>query len=269
MPNTNYPRQGSILSLDTLRRTMGGKSDLYEFLSQYATRDVQLEKHEVTGHGGIVSGEYWTLANSAGSSAANFAPVVASGGYIEGDSGTTDNGSVSLRGPIIYSGDQNCGMEVRLQIDDITEANFEFGFIDATPGSNGPGISNIDTPAMTASDGALIAYDTANTITTFAFATDGSVTNQNVAATTFVAPASTVFVNDKWLTFRIQIVGNFAACWTNGILAAVHDAGTTQSVGALEGGVLLAPWFYARTREAGVARFPRIQYMNVWQDRVA
>lgn len=269
MPNTNYPRQGSILSLDTLRRTMGGKSDLYEFLSQYATRDVQLEKHEMTGQGGLVSGEYWTFANSGGTSVLNYATVVASGGYIQADTGTTDNGSVSLVGPIIYSGDLNCGMEIRLQLDDITLANFEFGFIDAVPGSNGPGISNIDTPAMTASDGALIAYDTDNTIDTFAFATDGSVANQNVAATTFAAPASTIFVNNTWLTFRVQIVGNFAACWTNGILAAVHDAGTTQSVGALEGGVLLAPWFYARTRESGVARFVRIQYMTIWQDRVA
>lgn len=268
MPANNHPRQGSPLSIDQLRKSMGGKSDLFEFLSLYAHADVNMKNFQFTSAADFTNADYWTVAKNSGTGNANFVLQVASGGYIQADTGTGDNDSVSLVGPIIYSGDENCGMEIRVQTDDITSVNFEIGFIDAVPGSDGSGVSNIDTPALTANDAALIQLDTDRTITTLAFATDGSTASQDAAATTFAAPAGTNMVNATWHTFRIQLVANFAVAWFDGILAAVHDAGSTQSQGALEGGVLLAPWIYWRTRDT-TASFPKISQVSVWQDVVA
>ena len=247
---------------------MGGKSDLYEFLSMYAHADVNMKNFQFTGAADFTNADYWTVAKNSGTGNANFALVVASGGYIQADTGTGAGDSVSLVGPIIYSGDENCGMEIRVQTDDITSVNFEIGFIDAVPGSDASGVSDIDTPAAAFSDGALIQLDDSQTLKTLAFITDGSGGSQAVAATTFASPAGTNMVNATWHTFRIQLVGNVAACWVDGVLAAVHDAGTTQSQGALEGGVLLAPWIYWRTRDS-TASFPKISQASVWQDVVA
>ncbi len=268
MPNSSYPRQGSTLSLDTLRKKLGGKSDLYEFLSMYAHADVNMKNFQFRSLADFTNADYWTVAKNGGTGNANFALVVASGGYIQADTGTGNNDSVSLVGPIIYSGDENCGMEVRVQSDDITSSNFEIGFIDAVPGSDAGGITDIDTPALGASDAALIAVDDDQTIKTIAFATDGSVSNQDAVATTFAAPAPTNMVNATWHTFRIQLSGNFAAAWVDGILGAVHDAGNTHPDGAVEGGVLLAPLIYWRTRDT-TASFPKISQISVWQDVVA
>lgn len=261
-----YPRSGHILALDTLRKTMGGKSDLYEFLSMYATRDIQYECFEFTGSsGGLANGEYWILETS-GTGNANFAITVASGGYAQGDTGTLDNGTTALFGPIIYSGDENCGMEVRMQSDAVIEANMETGFTDAIEGSNASAVSDVDTPAATASDLAVVQYDTDQTLTTLAFVTDGSTASQNVAATTFVT--TTALTAGSYGDFRVQCVGNHAAAWMNGILEADHNVANTQAAGALEGGVLLMPFVYWRTRST-TAKFPKIQYLSVWQDRVA
>ncbi len=209
----------------------------------------------------------WAVANSGGTSAANFAHVAATGpGRWQGDTGTTDNGSISLVLPIAFLGDQNAGMEVTIQLDDVTEANLEVGFIDAVPGSNASGVSDIDTPAATFTDGAIIQFDTDQTSTVLSFITDGGTANQDVAATALTVV--TDMVNNTDITLGIQLVGNFAYTTTNGIIDANHHAGTTQAAGALEGGTLLAPWIYCRTRATATAKFPRITRVSVWQDWV-
>ncbi len=266
MPSIAYPKNGTILSLDTLRKTMGGKSDLYEFLSMYAARDVQFEHFEFTGSSGaLTNGEYWILETS-GTGNANFAITTASGGYAQGDAGTGDNGTCALFAPIIYSGDENCGMDVRMQSDAVIQANMETGFTDAIEASNESAVSDIDTPAATASDLAVIQYDTDQTLETLASCTQGSGGSQTVAATTFVQ--QTVLTLNVYSEFKVQIVGNFADFWANQVLEAKHDVANTQAAGAVEGSVLLMPFVYWRTRHT-VAKFPKIQYLSVWQDRVA
>lgn len=267
MPGISYPKNGHILALDTLRKTMGGKSDLFEFLSMYAKRDIQMEHFEFTGQGGFVNGEYWTLDKNSGTGNANFAITAASGGYAQADTGTGDNDNVALWGPVIYSGDENCGMEVRLQVDDVADYNSELGFSDTSPeGSNASTVSDIDTPAATAADLAVIQTDTDQTLKTLASCTQGSGGSQTVAATTFAQ--NTILVANAYMDFKVQIVGNFADFWANGIREARHDVANTQAAGAVEGGVLLCPFTYWRTRNT-TAKFPKVQYFTVWQDRVA
>jgi hypothetical protein len=264
MPGNIFPQNGFRMSEATLRKNMG-LSPLYEFLRMYASDDrVVLNNIPGINNFPIAMGAYWTPANSAGTSAANFASVVGAGpGYIQGDTGTDDDGSISLIGPIIYDGDHNAGCMFDIQIDAVTDYNLELGFIDAVPGSNAGGITDIDTPNIAAADAALLAIDTDQTLTTLAFATDGSTANMDDKATTIAAPI-TNFTAATRHRVVVQLFGNFAYCAIDGVVAAVHDA-SVDAQGCIEGGTLLAPWIYCRTRTT-TARFPRLYNFAIWQD---
>lgn len=264
MPGSLYPLNGFRMSEATLRKQMG-HSPLFEFLRMQASDDrMVLDQAPGICHFPIAMSAYWTAANSAGTSAADFAAVVGDGpGYLQGDTGTDDNGSISLIGPIIYKGDLNVGVMFDFQIDAVTGYNLELGLIDAVPGSNASGVTDIDTPNIAAGDAAILTIDTDQTIATLAFATDGSTANMDDKATTIAQPI-TNFTAATRHRVVIQTFGNFAACFIDGVLAAVHDA-KTDPQGCIEGGVLLAPWIYCRTRNT-TAKFPRLYHFAVWQD---
>ena len=266
MAITKNPLQGSKMSQAELRKVMGGKSGLYEFLAMYATRDVQMHHFEFDDADGaaLVSGEFWILEDSGGTGGENFAVTDVGGGYIQCDTGTGDNGSIGLFGKIMYLGDDQAGMEVRIQSDDVSEANIETGFTDAIEGSNASAVSDVDTPAAAATDLAVITYDTDQTATGLHFVTDGGTANQNVAATAFVT--KTDMVDLTWHRFRVQLEDNYAAAWMDGKLEANHNAINTQVQGALEGGTALMPFVYCRTR-AVAEQFVKVQYLTLWMDR--
>jgi hypothetical protein len=264
MPDNIFPRAGFRMSEATLRKNMG-LSPLYEFLRMYASDDrVVLNNIPGINNFPIAMGAYWTPANSGGASAANFASVVGAGpGYIEGDTGTTDDGSISLIGPVVYQGDLNVGAMFDIQIDDPTEYILEVGFAAAVPGSNAPVVTDVDTPNVVA-DTAVLAIDTSQTITTLAFATAGSTGGMDDKATTIAQPI-TNFTAATRHRIVIQTLGNFAYCAIDGVVAAVHDA-SVDAGGCIEGGTLIAPWIYCATRESGVARFVRMYNFAIWQD---
>lgn len=259
-----FPRNGFRMSEATLRRQMG-MSPLFEFLRMHASDDrVMLDNIPGINNFPVAMDAYWTPANSGGTSAANFASVVGAGpGYIQGDTGTDDNGSISLIGPIIYQGDLNVGCLFDIQIDAVTDYNLELGLIDAVPGSNAPGVTDVDTPNIAASDAAILTIDTDQTIATLAFATDGSTSNMDDKATTIAQPITNFSAATRHRVV-IQTFGNFVYCAIDGVVAAVHDA-TVDADGCIEGGTLLAPWIYCRTRTT-TARFPRLYHFAIWQD---
>src|SRR5688572_18678980 len=153
MPGNIFPQNGFRMSEATLRKNMG-LSPLYEFLRMYASDDrVVLNNIPGINNFPIAMGAYWTPANSSGTSAANFASVVGAGpGYIQGDTGTDDDGSISLIGPLIYQGDLNVGCMFDIQIDAVTDYNLELGLIDGVPAANASGVTDIDTPNIAAAD---------------------------------------------------------------------------------------------------------------------
>jgi hypothetical protein len=263
MPDTIFPRSGFRMSEATLRRQMG-ISPLFEFERMYASDDrVFLNNIPGINNFPIAMGAYWTPANSAGTSAANFASVVGAGpGYIQGDTGTDDDGSISLIGPVIYQGDLNAGAMFDIQIDAITDYNLEVGFAAAVPGSNAATVTDVDTPTVVA-DTAVLAIDTDQTIATLAFATNGSTANFDDKVTTITAPI-TNFTAATRHRVVVQLFGNYAYCAIDGIVAAVHDA-AKDADGVIEGGTLVAPWIYCRTRTTA-ARFPRLYNFAIWQD---
>src|SRR5690606_35288984 len=127
---------------------------------------------------------FWTVANSGGTSAANFATVVGAGpGYAQADTGTTDDGSVSMVGPIIFQGDLNVGIEFDVQIDDTTEYIFEVGLVANVPASSASAVTDVDTPTAAMTDGAVLHTSALQTQTVLVFVTEGSTANMAVKAT--------------------------------------------------------------------------------------
>ena len=252
-----YPLKGRPMDARELDK-IGAKGPLREFLARLSYPDQYFKVHEFDED--TINADYWALANSGGTSAADFAVMATTVqcGTIQGDTGTTDNGSISLVGPLIFKGDQNAGMHVRLKVDAVTGYNLEVGFIDAVPGSNGSGVSDVDTPAATATDAALLQIDTDQTLATLAFVTAG--TSFTTTSTTLTTPI-TVLSAATYADVRIQLVANTAYCWVNGVLAASHTGSK------IEGGTAVAPWIYARTRNT-TAKFVDVDYIALWQDRV-
>ena len=178
--------------------------------------------------------------------------------YLSIDPDPTDNGSQSLVGPIIYSGANNAGMEVRLKNDIVTDLNLEVGFIDAVPGSNASGVTDDDTPTAVFSDGAVIQIDTDQTLATLALVTKGAAVT--IRATTLTSPITVPTAATYW-TFRCQLVGQKAYFWVNGVL--VPHAVTVNHITAA---TLLAPWIYVRTRDT-TTKLTDVDYVDLWADR--
>jgi hypothetical protein len=259
MPGSRLtPRNGYPLSTAELRKVMG-RGVLHDFL-EYGARETCHIFDDFLGD--TINLDNYAVANSGGTAAASFAISAAANGIITGTPGTDDNASMSLVLPLIWSGDANCGMEIAVKLTTITTVQFETGFIDAVPGSNAPGITDIDTPAIAGSDSALFGFDTAQTLKTCAFVTDGATTGQDCIKTT-VSPAFTPTAG-SYFVVRIQLVGNHAYCWLNGRLVASHSA---VAAGAVEGGTLLAPWVYVKNKSAAT-HVTSLDYLRVWADRV-
>lgn len=253
--NPIYPAEGYPLSRAQLRKRMGKDDPLFNFASRYALRDSVLFVDDFLGD--TINLDNYAVANSGGSGAADFAVNVQRDGVIQGATGTTDNGSISLITPLIYYGDANCGMEARFKCDVVTGYNFEVGFIDAVPGSDAGAISDIDTPAANATDCAVLTIDTDQTLTTLAFATAGST-----FTTTKTVPTGPItnLAAATYATVRIQLAGNTAHCWVNGKKIATHNGNK------VEGGNALALWVYVRTRNT-TAKVFALDYLAAWQDR--
>lgn len=252
------PRRDYPLSRAQIRRFTSGNSAMHDFLSQYATRDAVVFFDDFLGD--TINLDNYAVANSGGTSAADFALVAAVNGTIQGDTGTSDNGSISLIGPAIWKGDNNAGMEIRFKMDAVTDVHWEVGFINGVPGSNTGGINDIDTPTVYMTDGAVVGMDTDQTLKTMAFVTEGSTTGQDPTKTNLgtLAPAAATY-----MTVRIQLKGNHAAAWVNGTLYATH---ASDADGHVEGGTLLAPWVYVQTRST-TPKFFDVDYLRIWADR--
>jgi hypothetical protein len=208
----------------------------------------------------------WTLTKDA--NATNYVATAGAGGTIAGTAGNTDGEGLGIYGFNDWYGDKNCGMEVRIKFNQITNGSFEIGFADTATDFKDPIVTDVDvvTAANGAGDFALIKRDTAQTLTTSALVTLGStpytVTKSNLG--TFAPTAATYFVA------RVQLIGDT-------VIGAIFDAngGLTTSTsivavaagaGGIEGGTALRP-FVNVTRTATADVISTIDYIRVWQDR--
>lgn len=214
-----------------------------------------------------ISSTRWNLAADA--TATTYAWASALGGTIQGSTGTTDNGYHAINGDVIWKGDKNCGMAVRMKWDVVTSFTFEIGFTDALADETLPGVTDVDTPATGNGlvDGAVIHLDTDQTLTTAAFVSESTTTAyaaQKVNLGTFTPAAATYY------TFVVQLSGDNAFCAifdTSTPNAPKLMPGTAQSLLlAIEGGTLVRPHIMSGTRNT-TAKVTDIDLIRVWSDR--
>lgn len=270
MPARMPLKNGLPNSLAELRKLMGvGK--LYDYLKILAYPDKQFFFDDFDGD--TINLDNWALANSGGTGAANFAFQAGRGGWVRAATGTTDDGSLSMVGPLTWYGDGNAEVMIRFKCDLSTSINLEFGFIDAVPASNAGGVTDEDTPTLAAADGALFTIDTDETYVKWGFYTKGSTASFNAAKTATGLVAGTIgssFTSgvhdaDEFLTMRVALRGDRAYGFVNGVLVAEHNEAKVTA-GCVEGGIALAPWIYARTRNT-TTHLVTVDYVACIQDR--
>lgn len=218
---------------------------------------------------------FWTVNKTSGATT-NFAvqaagSVATTGGVITDDPSASSGEGCLIYGHPVWSGDKNCGMAVRFQMDAVTNSEVEIGFVDPlTSYSSTPAaITDIDTPAIGngAVTVALWSYDTSQTLTTSALVMDGDATyaTTKVNVGTFVPTLATYY------TVVIQCRGLGAdAVLRDSVRCGILDStgmtlfDVTSSL-AFEGATLVHPiiWHQNKTAARHIMQIDRV---TVWGD---
>lgn len=258
----NYGKRYKPQGFGELGRFAGGPNGaMANFLYPLAHRDVVYWRDDFDQD--TINLDYYTVDIDAGGT--NFAvPATRQvNGVIVGATDNTDNDGAGIAGVGIWSGDNNCGMEVRLKMDVVTDLQLELGFANIITDQKLPVVTDVDTPASGngGTDIAVFHIDTDQTLTTMAFVTDGSTSNMNCTATT-LSPVFTPTA-DTYHVYKIQLAGDQASAMVDGARLVSHGA----LIGSrIEGGSLLRPFVFFRNRSAAV-KTCTIDYIRVWQDR--
>lgn len=257
MPSPNYPLAGNTLTNTELKRRLGAKGPLYEFLSPYALGSTVQFVDDFLDPTALDLSK-WTVP-TAGATATTWAITLAANGAVRGVSGTTAATSgLKMNGPKVWSGANNMGCEVRYMTSDITENRIEFGFVNAMPTINNPIVNSLVTPTFnTTADAAVYVYNhTGSTTTSGLYAIDSTASTGDAekAATTTNRP-----VNSTWQTVRITLQGALATLWVDGvklgsIASAIKPATTCQ-------------FFISTLNNSTTSQNNDIDYVRVWADR--
>lgn len=249
-----------------LRGPHGPGSPVFEALA-YLTDDFEVVMvdflnsttvTEVAADGPLVYAE-----SVAGNSIAKLTPTAARPSHalitLAADAGATS--AVTLSGQKMFLAEQNPFVEVKFDIDDVTNYEFAFGFVDAVPASAADILGDIDTPTLAGgiADAAVIGIDTEQTLATAAFVTIGtstSVGKTNVAPTT--APFGIPTVNTS-IIYRVELRNDRAFAFINGQLVAERTGPDTAK--------LLTPVVLWASK-ANDAIAVRCDYIKFGQERV-
>lgn len=216
--------------------------------------------------GDAINLDLYTLGADAGATTFASPTTQLRSGVIQGSTGTTDNEAHALVLAPCWLGDAYCGTEFRLKHDVVTSIQVECGLSDPLTSNVLPAITDIDTPASGngGTDIAVFHIDTDQTLTTAAFATDGSTASMNCTKTNLGTYAPTA---DTYYTIRVQLSGDTSAIgvYENGQL--MHFANHGDVIASrIEGGVLVGPRLLIRTRNT-TAKVTDVDYVAAWQDR--
>ena len=269
----SYGRELNPSSFKHMSRMGPMESELARFLYPMANRDVVYIFDDFIGGGMQQQAADWKEAVWVTGNSANgteFAPpstqVVS--GICEGTTGAVDQDTISIATALVWAGDNRCGMEVMLQVDDIDNQSWELGFNDSLADVKEPTINNIDTPSYHngGADVALLGRQSGATFKSIAFVTDGTGSGMNATKTNMGTRNMT---NGAYMTMRVQLDGDNAFGYlfdASGTLTetAQHDVLAKQ----IEGGTLLQSriLWEANTTSAVVVD---LDYWAIWQDRVA
>jgi hypothetical protein len=246
---------------------------LARFLYPFAWRDSVFLFDDFWGD--AIQAPWWTAAATNGTAFDEPATQLESG-VTRGITGTGAVGDETmLTGEAIWSGNNQCGLEVRWKADVVTDTKMQVGFTDPTTNNTSSIINDIDTPTIQngATDVALVGQDTSQTLTTMAFITDGSGTNMNTTKTNLGTRVPTAAT---YLGTRIQLTRtatNVAAskCVLLDATSGITDSAFHGDVVAsqINGAILVKPWFYWENVTNATALTIDIDYVAIWQDRAS
>ena len=250
-------------SFSHIQRFGPSESALAQFLYPFAFRSVVFQFNDF--HDVATLTDWFTLGTDSGATA--FAFNAGDGGRIQGATGTTDNNAVAILTGANWLGDQNCGMEVKWQVDDLTDYSFEVGFTDPLSDDTLPAVDDIDTPSVSngAADIAVIHLDTDQTLKTEGFITDGVTASMDTTKTDLGTRQPTAAT---YLVTRIQTTGNLSHGYHfDNNYALLEDANHGSAIASqLEGGTALTARFFGRTRSTTATTY-LLDYFAAWQDR--
>lgn len=254
-------------SLAQLTRGRGWNSELVGFLLPFASQDFIYQEYDFL-ETAITEGKNadWTVANSSGTSAADFATTANhQNGVITGDTGTTDNGGIVIhKDAIDTDAITNPGMHVIMQIDDVSEAAMEMGYSDARTTETTLGVTSFDTPTLAngVTDGAFIGYDTDTTTQKGVALVAGGATDGDGTAALGSTTAANPLEDATDFDFLIQIISDGAYGIVNHNLNL--SGGTSLGPNT---GVLMRPSIVVVTRNT-TAKFPAIDLIRLWRERL-
>jgi hypothetical protein len=218
----------------------------------------------------------WTVNNSGGAGASNFAASTSKeGGAITGATGTTSNGTISINFDGIYfDANRSPGMLVRLKTDIITSMYFEMGFSDVP---TQPYTINwaINTPTLQSNattDVASVVVDTSATQKSAVLVAQGStdVTAAKVALSDVIGVGANPFIAGTYMTVLIQIAAPAVVGAAKSSCSATvnGDVGMTNSLSVgLDTAIPLRPYIIFGTRNTA-AKTVDIDLIQIWCDRV-
>ena len=255
------------LSLEQLTKGRGWNSELVGFLLPFARQQFCYQEWDFT-ETAITDNPnaMWTPANSGGTSAGDFATVADyPSGLIQGDTGTDDDGGVSLYlDSVMLEATKNPGLHVRMKIDVFTEAACEIAMTDAPTDSDTVTVTDYDafTVANGVTDGYIVGFDTDTTTQDgFCFVTDGTTDGDEgvaIGSTTAGDPATV----NVFFDVLIQGFANAGYAIINHNPAFARELATGPDTAKL-----MLPVIMCQTRSATTARFPQIDLIRLWFER--
>lgn len=271
---SSYGRERHPSSFRHLSRIGPSESELARFLYPMANRDViYIFDDFIGGQNQEPTATDWNESiwnakvNNAGT---GFVPAGTQlvNGAITGATGAWAEDTTAFFTDLLWSGDNRCGMEVRLYVDNITATEWEVGFNNAITSVEEPIIGDIDTPSFDDGDDlVLIGQQAEATLKTMAFVTDGSTSNMNATKTDL---GTRNMVNSTYMTMRVQLDGNSSFVYlfdeNGGLVEFASHGGLIGS--QVEGATLLQSRLLWEA-EGDSTRNIWADYWGIWQDRYA
>ena len=165
-----------------------------------------------------------------------------------------------------YRGDLNAFIAVRLQLDAITTVKCEVGFSDAIDDTGA--VNVLATPSWTATNAAVWAFDTDDAVTTtwqILGVAAGTAATKNTAATFGTRPTPVAATYETLMIELRDGVAKFRAASAAGDITYESD----WMASAITLTTNLTPWVFVQSRAGSAARNCDIDYVAVWQRRVA
>ena len=263
MPDPKYGNFHAPGSLRQLTKGRGWNSELTGFLLPFAMRDYFYRMYDFEN--ATISPD-WTVANSSGTSAADFASTDAvENGVLRGDTGTDDNGSITIYyGKTMFDAARNPGAEMGLSFDAVTSLAYEFMFTDPPTTSttlNISALSDVGAPTWASNattDSAGIVLNTDLTATTACVVSQGTTDADSGGLLGTFSPTAGV---TAFNVYRIQLGDGY-------VHAIIDDKAGQERRLALgpDTGVLMRPGLIVATK-TGTARFPDLDYVRLWSER--